>query len=64
MEIEFSLRCNFRCPYCYVEGDPPVDGELAPEEIRDVIRQAASLGAGRIIILGGEPHHLPPGFGR
>jgi MoaA/NifB/PqqE/SkfB family radical SAM enzyme len=18
MEIEFSLRCNFRCPYCYV----------------------------------------------
>ena len=21
MEIEFSRRCNYRCPYCYAAGD-------------------------------------------
>ena len=59
MEIEFSLRCNFRCPYCYVEDQPLADDELTPEEIRDVIRQAKTLGAGKIIILGGEPTLYP-----
>lgn len=28
MEIEFSLRCNFRCPYCYVPADSYFEGEL------------------------------------
>lgn len=55
MEIEFSLRCNFRCPYCYVPTKEQLQGELAPEEIRAVILQAKALGAGKIIILGGEP---------
>lgn len=59
MEIEFSLRCNFRCPYCYVPQEDQLKNELSPAEIRDTILQAKSLGARKIIILGGEPSIYP-----
>jgi len=59
MEIEFSLHCNFRCPYCYVPKSDVFEDELSPEEIHDVILQAKDLGAERIIILGGEPSIYP-----
>ena len=59
MEIEFSRRCNFRCPYCYVPGNSSLPDELTEEEIRDVILQARELGAKKIIILGGEPMIYP-----
>jgi len=55
LEIELSLRCNFRCPYCYVPHESYFRDELTLVEIEDVIMQARGLGAGRIIILGGEP---------
>ncbi|MFA5394203.1 MAG: radical SAM protein [Candidatus Ratteibacteria bacterium] len=55
LEIEFSRRCNFRCPYCYVADKAAFDYELSREEIRDTILQAKELGARKIIILGGEP---------
>jgi radical SAM protein with 4Fe4S-binding SPASM domain len=59
MEIEFSLRCNFRCPYCYVPHEDQLREELCLDEIKAVILQAKSLGAGKIIILGGEPTIYP-----
>jgi radical SAM protein with 4Fe4S-binding SPASM domain len=59
MEIEFSLRCDFRCPYCYVPNGRSHENELSPEEIRHTIVQAKDLGARRIIILGGEPSIYP-----
>jgi radical SAM protein with 4Fe4S-binding SPASM domain len=59
MEIEFSLLCNYRCRYCYVQQNGNTSRELAPEEIRDVILQAKALGARKIIILGGEPMIYP-----
>ena len=59
MEIEFSLRCNYRCPYCYVPRSPDLSDELDRSEIKDVIRQARALGARKIIILGGEPSIYP-----
>ncbi len=55
MEIEFNRVCNYRCPYCYA-GEP--DGGLpcmSSAEIDSVIRQAAELGARKLVILGGEP---------
>ena len=55
MEIEFSLRCNFNCPYCYVGSESDFANELSEEEIRRTIQQAKDLGARKIIILGGEP---------
>lgn len=59
MEIEFSLRCNFHCQYCYVEQNASSTRELSPEEIRDTILQARELGARKIIVLGGEPMIYP-----
>lgn len=59
MEIEFSLRCNFKCPYCYVPQDEYLNNELKDAEIRDAINQAKELGAKKIIVLGGEPTIYP-----
>lgn len=59
MEIEFSLRCNFHCPYCYVPPEPYFEDELSLAEIEDAICQARDLGARKIIILGGEPTLYP-----
>ncbi|MDL2269205.1 radical SAM protein [Desulfosarcina sp. OttesenSCG-928-A07] len=59
MEIEFSLRCNFRCPYCYVPAEQDFKSELTVAQIRDVLVQARDLGVRRIIILGGEPSLYP-----
>ena len=59
MEIEFSLRCNFKCPYCYVPRDDQLKDEMTPDEIKDVILQAKALGATKIIVLGGEPSIYP-----
>ena len=59
MEIEFSLRCNFHCQYCYVPQPSVFDNELNPEEIQGAILQARDLGARKIIILGGEPMAYP-----
>ena len=59
MEIEFSRRCNFHCPYCYVPTAAELNNELSRQEIKGVIRQAKELGARKIIILGGEPSIYP-----
>lgn len=59
IEIEPSLRCNFRCPYCYIPENSSLEDELTVEEIHDVILQAQELGAKKIIILGGEPMIYP-----
>jgi radical SAM protein with 4Fe4S-binding SPASM domain len=55
MEIEFSLRCNFSCPYCYVPHHDCSENEMTSQEIKETLRQAGALGARKIIILGGEP---------
>ena len=59
IEIEFSLRCNFHCQYCYVAQGGPTSRELSRDEIRDIILQAKDLGARKIIVLGGEPMIYP-----
>jgi radical SAM protein with 4Fe4S-binding SPASM domain len=59
MEVELSLRCNFKCSYCYVPHDSYFDNELTLDEIFEVILQAKALGAGKIILLGGEPSIYP-----
>jgi radical SAM protein with 4Fe4S-binding SPASM domain len=59
MEIEFSLRCNFNCPYCYVPTETQLQDEMSASEHRRVLIEARDLGAGRIIILGGEPSIYP-----
>ena len=39
MEIEFTRRCNYRCPYCYaVDESMDYSTEMSPEEIRRLSR--------------------------
>jgi radical SAM protein with 4Fe4S-binding SPASM domain len=64
MEIEFTRKCNFRCPYCYVPGTQPPANELTAAEIESVLRQAKDMGALKIIVLGGEPMVYPELFER
>jgi radical SAM protein with 4Fe4S-binding SPASM domain len=59
MEIEFSLRCNFHCQYCYIPTKLSFENELSFEELRDAILQAKALGVKKIIVLGGEPMLYP-----
>ncbi len=58
LEIEFSQKCNFLCPYCYV-GNSDTRREMTLEESRDVLMQAKALGAKKIVVLGGEPMIYP-----
>jgi radical SAM protein with 4Fe4S-binding SPASM domain len=59
MEIEFSLRCNFHCQYCYIPDKSSFENELGFDELHDAILQAKGLGAKKIIVLGGEPLIYP-----
>jgi len=59
MEIEFSLRCNFHCQYCYIPDKSNFENELSFEELRDALLQAKVLGVKKIIVLGGEPMLYP-----
>jgi radical SAM protein with 4Fe4S-binding SPASM domain len=59
MEIEFNQTCNLRCIYCYALDNPGNRNELTVAEFKDVISQAADMGAKKIIILGGEPLLYP-----
>ena len=59
MELELSLRCNFRCPYCYVPDKEVLENELSLDEIFSAITQANELGSQKIILLGGEPMLYP-----
>lgn len=58
LEIEFSRKCNFRCPHCYSE-EINSRKEMSLEESRDVLLQAKALGAGKIVVIGGEPMIYP-----
>ena len=58
MEIEFSLACNFSCPYCY-NSKQQASIELESKTIDRVLTQAREMGARKIVILGGEPMIYP-----
>lgn len=53
LELEFSKACNLRCIYCYANAGEPMPNEMTLHEIKNVIDQAAELGAKKIILLGG-----------
>lgn len=59
LDIELTERCNCNCMHCYI--NLPVDDrnalrrELSTEDVKEILRQAASLGCLRVRFTGGEP---------
>jgi len=51
--LDITWRCNERCVHCYLDHDGK--GEMATEEIKDVLRQLADCGTFFLSISGGEP---------
>jgi len=58
-DIDVTARCNNNCRHCYINlpaSDREAEArELTTEEIRDLGREAASMGAVWCLISGGEP---------
>jgi len=52
---EITYRCPLHCPYCSNPAQTRNNGELATDEWRRVIREAAALGVLQIGFSGGEP---------
>jgi len=58
LRVSVTDRCNLRCVYCMPEEGidlVPMENVLSYEEIRDVVRVAASMGLRRVRLTGGEP---------
>lgn len=58
LRISLTDRCNLRCMYCMpAEGIPKLKHEniLSFEEIRKIVKAAASIGINKIRYTGGEP---------
>ena len=59
LDIELTERCNNNCIHCYInqpENDTSAaDRELTTDEWKDILQQAADLGALTVRFTGGEP---------
>ena len=53
-EVYVTTRCNQSCPHCGVRG-AFAEGDMRAGLFRRVVREAAALGAARIVVTGGEP---------
>jgi radical SAM protein with 4Fe4S-binding SPASM domain len=59
LDIELTERCNNACLHCYINRPAhdaqAAERELAAEEWKEILRQAADLGALSVRFTGGEP---------
>lgn len=55
LRISLTQRCNLKCVFCHMEGQPPSREELSVDAIRRIVRAGASVGIDRVKLTGGEP---------
>jgi len=59
LDIELTERCNNNCIHCYInlpiENIYAKKNELSTEDIKQILKEAASLGCLRVRFTGGEP---------
>jgi cyclic pyranopterin phosphate synthase len=55
LRVSLTQRCNLRCVFCHMEGQPFSREELSAEEIETVVRAAVAAGVDRVKLTGGEP---------
>lgn len=55
LRISLTQRCNLKCVFCHMEGQPASRTELSPAEIERVVAAGARTGIDRVKLTGGEP---------
>jgi cyclic pyranopterin phosphate synthase len=55
LRISLTQRCNLKCVFCHMEGQPATREELSAAEIETVVRVASRSGIDRVKLTGGEP---------
>ena len=55
LRISLTQRCNLRCVFCHMEGQPASAVEISPDAIEAVVRVATEIGVDRVKLTGGEP---------
>ncbi|HEV2231102.1 MAG TPA: GTP 3',8-cyclase MoaA, partial [Thermoplasmata archaeon] len=55
LRISLTQRCNLRCVFCHMEGQPVSTQELSAAEIGTIVRAGAIAGIERVKLTGGEP---------
>jgi len=55
LRISLTQRCNLRCVFCHMEGQPVATEELSPAEVEAIVRAAVRVGIDRVKLTGGEP---------
>jgi cyclic pyranopterin phosphate synthase len=55
LRVSVTQRCNLSCIYCHAEGEHAPEAELPLDDIREILRVAASLGMRSVKFTGGEP---------
>ena len=55
LRVSVTQRCNLQCIYCHAEGEKAPEAELPLDDIREILRVAASLGMRSVKFTGGEP---------
>jgi MoaA/NifB/PqqE/SkfB family radical SAM enzyme len=62
LELELTGRCQLHCQHCYAGSGPTgAHGTMTTDQWRQVVNQAAEVGAGMVQLIGGEPT-LHPDF--
>lgn len=59
LRISLTQRCNLKCVFCHMEGQPATWAELTAAEIETIVRAAARTGIDRVKLTGGEPTLRP-----
>jgi GTP 3',8-cyclase len=55
LRISLTQRCNLKCVFCHMEGQPASHAELTPSEIETIVRAGTRIGIERVKLTGGEP---------
>jgi cyclic pyranopterin phosphate synthase len=55
LRISLTQRCNLRCVFCHMEGQPVAREELTVDEIRRAVAAGTRVGIDRVKLTGGEP---------
>jgi cyclic pyranopterin phosphate synthase len=55
LRISLTQRCNLKCVFCHMEGQPASRAELSVPELLTIVRAGARLGIRRVKLTGGEP---------